>query len=86
MAEVTIYTTMVCAYCVAAKRLLKQKGVEFDEVDVTRDFDKRRWLVEVTGQRTVPQIFIHGRPYGGYTDIAALDRQGKLDDILAGAA
>lgn len=80
--RVEIYTTVVCPYCVAAKRLFRGKGVEFEEIDITGDGEKRRWLVEVTGQRTVPQIFIGGQPYGGYTDVAALDRQGRLDDIL----
>jgi glutaredoxin 3 len=82
MAEVLVYTTPSCPYCVMAKRLLNQKGVRFEEVDVAHDNEKRRWLVEVTGQRTVPQIFIAGKPYGGFTDIAALDRAGKLDPLL----
>ena len=54
MSGVQIYTTMVCPYCVAAKRLFKQKGVDYEEIDVTGNRDKRMWLVEVTGQRTVP--------------------------------
>ena len=84
MSEVLVYTTPSCPYCVMAKRLLTQKGVAFQEVDVAHDDVKRRWLAETTGQRTVPQIFIDGKPYGGFTDIAALDRQGKLDPLLAG--
>lgn len=83
MAEVRIYTTVICAYCVAAKRLFRKKGVRYEEVDVTGDAERRRWLAEVTGQRTVPQIFIDGRPYGGYVEVAALDRAGRLDEILA---
>lgn len=83
MTHVVIYTTPSCPYCVMAKRLMREKGVAFDEVDVAGDHDKRRWLVEVTGQRTVPQVFIGGKPYGGYTDIAALDRRGELDPLLA---
>jgi glutaredoxin 3 len=86
MSAVQIYTTLVCVHCVAAKRLMKRKGVEYEEIDVTRDAEKRRWLVETTGQRTVPQIFIGGRPYGGYTDVVALDRAGELDGLLAAAA
>ena len=66
-----------------AKRLMRDKGVSYEEIDVATDTEKRRWLVEVTGQRTVPQVFIDGKPYGGYTDIAALDRAGKLDPLLA---
>jgi glutaredoxin 3 len=86
MSEVLVYTTPSCPYCVMAKRLLTQKGVAFQEIDVAYDDAKRRWLSETTGQRTVPQIFIDGKPYGGFTDIAALDRQGKLDPLLAGPA
>jgi glutaredoxin 3 len=85
MAHVAIYTTPVCPYCVMAKRLMKEKGVPFEEIDVARDPDKRKWLVEVTGQRTVPQIFIDDKPYGGFSDIAALDKKGELDPLLGKA-
>jgi len=86
MAQVRIYTTSTCGYCVSAKRLLKSKGVSFEEIDVSGDWEMRRWLVEATGRRTVPQVFIDGKPYGGYTDIAALDREGELDRVLGLAA
>jgi glutaredoxin 3 len=82
MAHVAIYTTPACPYCVMAKRLMKDKGVAYEEIDVATDHDKRMWLVEATGQRTVPQVFIDGKPYGGYTDIAALDKKGELDPLL----
>lgn len=82
MAHVDIYTTPSCPYCVMVKRLLRDKGVAFDEIDVATDPDKRKWLVDITGQRTVPQVFIGGKPYGGYTDIAALDKRGELDPLL----
>ena len=82
VAKVEMYVTSYCPYCVAAKQLLHKKGVAFSEIDVTGDDDKRTWLRETTGLRTVPQIFIDDRPYGGYTDIAALDRRGELDHIL----
>jgi len=82
MASIQVYTTPSCPYCVQAKRLLTQKGVAFDEIDVADDPDKRAWLVQVTGQRTVPQIFIDDVSYGGFSDIAALDRAGKLDPLL----
>jgi glutaredoxin 3 len=65
-----------------AKRLMREKGILFEEIDVATDNDKRRWLVEITGQRTVPQVFIDGKPYGGYTDLAALDKKGELDPLL----
>ena len=82
MAKVEIYTTAWCPYCVAAKKLLDAKGVTYSETDVQDDAEKRRWLVSATGQRTVPQIFIDGKSYGGFSDISALDSQGKLDAIL----
>lgn len=82
--KVTIYTTDYCPYCVRAKRLLDKKGVKYEEIDV-RDKDQLRdWLVEQTGQKTVPQIFAGERSLGGFSDIDALDRQGKLDPILRG--
>jgi glutaredoxin 3 len=85
-AEVKIYTREACGYCTAAIRLLTGKGVAFQHIDATGDPDTRRWLAEVTGQSTVPQIFIDGRPVGGYTDLAALDRRGELDRLLAGGS
>jgi glutaredoxin 3 len=81
-AEVIVYVTDYCPYCTRAKGLLKRKGAAFTEIDVTGDDEKRRWLVEKTGQRTVPQIFIDGVSVGGSDDIHALDRAGKLDPLL----
>jgi glutaredoxin 3 len=77
-AAVTIYTTRVCPYCIAAKRLLQSRGIAYDEVDVTADPAKRAWLVEATGRRTVPQIFIGTEAIGGYDDLSALDMAGDL--------
>lgn len=82
-AEVEIYTTPYCPYCVRARMLLEDKGVAYREIDVSGDPQKRQWLRERTGMRTVPQVFVNGRSLGGYDDIAALDRQGKLDPLLA---
>lgn len=82
MARVVVYSTDYCPYCQAAKSLLRAKGVVFTEINVENDDDKRRWLVEKTGMTTVPQIFIDDASYGGYDDIVALDRQGKLNAIL----
>jgi glutaredoxin 3 len=82
--KVTVYTTTYCPYCVRAKALLKRKGVDFEEVAVDDDDAKRLWLVEQTGQRTVPQIFAGDRSLGGFSDLDALDREGKLDPILRG--
>ncbi len=85
MADVTIYTTGYCPYCMAAKTLLDRKGVEFAEIDVSDDPAERERLVERTGgRRTVPQIFIGGRSIGGYDELAALDHEGRLDPMLAG--
>ncbi|BDG07362.1 glutaredoxin 3 [Anaeromyxobacter paludicola] len=86
MVDVEIYTKKVCPYCTSAKRLLDKKGVRYAEVDVEDDDAKRLWLVEVTGQRTVPQIFAAGKPLGGFSDIDALDKAGRLDPILRGEA
>ncbi len=86
MPKVQIYTKRVCPYCVSAKVLLKKKGVAYEEIDVENDDERRAWLVEATGQRTVPQIFVDGRSLGGFSDIEALDKQGKLDPILRGEA
>ena len=84
--EVQIYTTTYCGYCQAAKALLKQRSVEFQEIDCTNDPATRKWLIEQTGQRTVPQIFIGGVPVGGFSELSGLDRAGKLAPILAGDA
>ncbi len=77
-AVVTIYTTRVCGYCVAAKQLLGARRVPYLEIDVTSNQAKRAWLVETTGRRTVPQIFIGAEPIGGFEELAALDRSGHL--------
>jgi glutaredoxin 3 len=84
-AHVRIYTRRWCGYCTAAERLLEDKGVAFEKIDCTGDHEKRRWLAEATGHTTVPQIFIDGRPIGGYDDLDALDRRGDLDALLAGS-
>ena len=83
MAEVTIYTTGTCPYCHAAKSLLARKGVAYHEIDVSSDDAERVRLVERTGRRTGPQIFIAGQSVGGYEELAELDRGGQLDVLLA---
>jgi len=82
MAKVEIFTTKLCPYCYRAKALLKSKGVAYREVDVSFNPELRRSLLERTGRRTVPQIFINEKSVGGYDDIAALDEEGKLDELL----
>ncbi|HMV60257.1 MAG TPA: glutaredoxin 3 [Agitococcus sp.] len=83
MAQVVIYTTRICPYCVRAKQLLQRKGVAYEEVDVSNDHATRMQLVERTKQRTVPQIFINDQHIGGCDDLYALERQGALDPLLA---
>ncbi|MBM3617191.1 MAG: glutaredoxin 3 [Alphaproteobacteria bacterium] len=84
MADIEIYTTRVCPYCVRAKSLLQKKGQSFREIDVTNDAEQRAALIEKSGgQRTVPQIFINGQHIGGSDDLYALDREGKLDALLS---
>ena len=84
MSRILLYTTQFCGYCRAAKNLLRAKGFDFEEVDVGFDPAKRGEMVDrAGGLRTVPQIFIHGRHVGGYDELAALEREGKLNDWLA---
>jgi len=85
MAEITVYTSDRCPYCVRAKRLLDSKGVEYEEIHIALDdFEARMRIREITGQMTVPQILIDGRPIGGWDQLSALDRAGELDPMLAG--
>ena len=84
-AQVKIYTRLGCGYCTAAERLLKEKGVAFENIDCTNDPAKRKWLADLTKSGTVPQIFIDGKGIGGYDDMRALDRRGQLDPLLAGS-
>lgn len=85
MNPVKMYTTQVCPYCMMAKNLLKQKGVtEVEEIRVDLDPAVRDHMIELTGRRTVPQIFIGDTHVGGFDDLSALNNQGKLDALLAG--
>ena len=79
-----MYRTRFCPYCVRAEQLLVRKNAQLTQVDVAGDWEKRRWLAEVTGQGTVPQIFIDTYHVGGCDDLFALDRSGKLDPLLKG--
>ena len=84
MAKITIYTTMLCPYCHMAKRLLRSKGAQFDEIDVSGDAALRDEMrTRAGGRHTVPQIFIGDRHIGGSDDLHALDRAGGLDPLLA---
>lgn len=84
MSEVVLYTTMMCPYCYRAKQLLEDKGVAFTEIDVGMDPDKREEMsARSGGRRTVPQIFVGTTHVGGSDDLYALERNGKLDALLA---
>lgn len=86
MAQVVLYTTDMCPYCYRAKRLLTQKGVAFEEIDVSLDPAKRAEMAEKAGgRRSVPQIFIGATHVGGSDELHALDAEGKLDPLLKAA-
>ena len=85
MTKVIMYSTGVCPYCQMAERLLKSKGVgAIDKIRVDLDPGRRVEMMEKTGRRTVPQIYIGDTHVGGYDDLAALDRAGRLDPLLRG--
>lgn len=83
MANILMYTSAVCPYCINAERLLASKGVtEINKIRVDLQPEKRDEMIEKTGRRTVPQIFIDGRHIGGFDDLRALDLAGGLDPLL----
>lgn len=83
MANVIVYSSAHCPYCVMAKQLLQRKGVAFEEIRVDLEPAKREEMMQKSKQRTVPQIFINDQAVGGYTDLLAIDRANKLDQMLA---
>ncbi len=83
-APVLIYSTRVCPYCVRAKSLLDSKHVAYTEVLVDQDQTKLTEMMQKSGRRTVPQIFVGERHVGGFDDLYALDKSGELDPLLAG--
>jgi len=83
MAQIQMYTTRWCGYCVRAKALLDSKRLPYDEINLDDDPSFRQTLHDLTGGWTVPQILIDGRPIGGYTELWRLDRDGRLDELLA---
>jgi glutaredoxin 3 len=84
VAKVEVYSTSYCPYCMRAKALLRSKGVDFEEIDVTYDPELRAKMVELAGgRRTVPEIFINGEIVGGCDELFALERSGELDMLLA---
>lgn len=83
-APITLYTSAVCGYCVAAKNFLRSRGLEWTEVRIDLDAAERARMVERAGRTSVPQIFIGDVHVGGYDDLVALQRAGRLDGVLAG--
>lgn len=84
MARVVMYSTAVCPYCIRAEQLLQRKGVrEIEKIRVDLQPDQRVAMMERTGRRTVPQIYIGDKHVGGYDDLASLDHAGELDKLLA---
>ena len=81
-AQVRVFTTNYCPYCNAAKRFLDNAGVAYDAIDVTHDAETRMWLVETSGMRTVPQIFVGDESIGGYSDMDAMHRRGEFKAVL----
>ena len=85
--KITMYSTGVCPYCVRAEALLKSKGAAVDEkIRIDLDSAQRDLMMQKTGRRTVPQIYIGDKHVGGFDDLAALDRAGGLEPLLRGAA
>ncbi len=85
MPKVEIYTKFTCGFCYRAKSLLKLKNIEYDEIDITLGGAKRATMVQrAKGQTTVPQVFIDDQHIGGSDELAALERAGKLDQLLVG--
>lgn len=85
-APITLYTSAVCGYCVAAKNFLKSRGLEWTEVRIDLDPAERQRMVERARRTSVPQIFIGETHVGGYDDLVALQREGKLEGLLGGGA
>lgn len=83
MPTIEMYTTGLCPYCFAAKRLLDGKGANYDEIRVDKEPARRQEMMERSQRRTVPQIFVGDHHVGGYDDLAALDAKGELDNLLA---
>ncbi len=81
-APVKLYTTVFCPYCKAAKRLLNERNIPYEEINLSGQANFRDFLQNLTGQRTVPQILIHNEPIGGYMDLLEMDQNGELRALL----
>ena len=84
-ANVVMYHTAMCPYCVRAERLLEAKGVEIEKIRVDLDAEQKTIMMQKSGRRTVPQIFVGDTHVGGFDDLYALDQAGRLDPLLKGA-
>lgn len=80
--KIVIYGTEYCSYCSAARMLLKKKGLNYEDILVSQDEDKRREMESRSGGRTVPQILIDDQPIGGFDELYSLEQDGRLDEIL----
>lgn len=83
MKNVTVYTTDNCSLCLSAKTLLQRRGVDYQEINLARDPDGRDELTRITGMYTFPQIMIDGESIGGFAELLAADRAGRLTELLA---
>ena len=83
MSDVTVYTTEPCSFCARVKGLLKARGVEFNEVNLSKDPDGRIELAQKTGMMTFPQVIVDGELLGGFTEVQAAADSGRLDELLA---
>lgn len=82
--KIEVWGTEFCAYCSAARMLLKKKGLAYEDISVSRDPELRREMQQRSGRRSVPQIFIDGKPVGGFDELYELDRSGELDRMTRG--
>jgi glutaredoxin 3 len=85
MTSVTVYTSDHCSLCVSAKNLLEARGIAYEEINLARDADGRMRLSKITGMFTFPQIVIGGQTIGGFAELLAADREGRLAELLAAA-
>ena len=85
MSRLTVYTTEPCGYCRTAKALLERRGIPYEEINLSKDADGRSELVARTGMMTFPQLMLDGQPLGGFQELAAADRAGRLADLRVAA-
>lgn len=83
MSKITVYTTVPCGYCTRVKSLLEQRGLEYEEINLSRDADGRNLLLQRTGMMTFPQVFVGDELVGGFTEMLHAHRSGRLSELLA---